>query len=138
MDTLSYVLAIDDEKANTFLLDIFFAEKMGNGCRFNAVGDVESGISLLDALHQQDQDFPDLILLDVNMPGKDGFDFLKTFQNREYDTRYATGIILLSSTVSPKIKNEAQKYKSVVGIEEKTMEMDHMKTLIDKYFPPSR
>lgn len=137
MDSLSYVLAVDDEKANTFLLNIFFAEELGSACRFNAVSDVESGIRLLDTLHQKGQDFPDLILLDVNMPGKDGFDFLYTFHKREYHANYHTDIILLSSTISPQIMDEAQQYDSVVGIEEKSMEMDHLKILLHKYFPSS-
>jgi DNA-binding NarL/FixJ family response regulator len=38
---------------------------------FEAVGDAESG---LEALHDADQLQPDLVFLDVHMPGMDGFE----------------------------------------------------------------
>ena len=56
---------------------------------------LRSGQALLDYLTSND--FPDLILLDVNMPGMDGFETLKKLREME-DGREETPVIFLTAT----------------------------------------
>ena len=60
-----FILIVDDNSTNLFLL----SEALGNaGFRFRVAMDGESALDLVDRNH------PELILLDVQMPGIDGFE----------------------------------------------------------------
>ena len=44
---------------------------------------IENGIQLLEYLETEDNELPALIMLDLNMPGKDGREALKDIKNHE-------------------------------------------------------
>jgi CheY-like chemotaxis protein len=46
-------------------------------------------------------DFPRVIFLDLNMPGKDGFVFLKEFEALPAAVRDRAKVVVLSSSISP-------------------------------------
>ena len=54
-----------------------------------------------------DAGFPDVIFLDLNMPGKDGFVFLEEFKALADADRKKTRVVVLSSSISPDDINKA-------------------------------
>lgn len=66
-----YILAVDDEKINRFILEDIIED------RYDLVV-VESGQVCLDLVAQR---VPDLILLDINMPGMSGYDVCKMLKS---------------------------------------------------------
>jgi chemosensory pili system protein ChpA (sensor histidine kinase/response regulator)/putative two-component system response regulator len=75
MDKKFKVLIIDDDK---FLLDMYSLKFQQNGF------DVEVGIGGEDALTKlRDGLKPDIIMLDIVMPGVDGFEFLKILKKEK-------------------------------------------------------
>jgi CheY-like chemotaxis protein len=46
-------------------------------------------------------DFPEVIFLDLNMPGKDGFVFLQEFDTLPAGVKEKTRVVVLSSSISP-------------------------------------
>ncbi len=68
------ILIVDDEPANLHVL----AESLGNDY------EIKAATNGADAIHiAQDADKPDLILLDVMMPGFNGYDVCKTLKENE-------------------------------------------------------
>lgn len=65
-----YVLAADDEPLNRYLLEDIIEERY-------ELKVVDSGQACLDAVNERT---PDLILLDINMPGMSGFDVCKALK----------------------------------------------------------
>jgi len=65
-----YVLAVDDEALNRYLLEDIIENRY-------ELTLVDSGQACLDSIEQR---VPDLILLDINMPGMSGFEVCKTLQ----------------------------------------------------------
>ncbi|MEP6749821.1 MAG: response regulator [Bacteroidota bacterium] len=61
----------DDPDDRQIILDAFLENKYQGDYEF-----IESGNQLLDNLESKDNDFPSLILLDLNMPGIKGLDAL--------------------------------------------------------------
>jgi CheY-like chemotaxis protein len=73
---------------------------------FSASGDFEilsffrSGEELLEDLNERQNDLPDMILSDLNMPGKNGYDILNEVKN---DKRFGHIPIIITSTSSIKL-----------------------------------
>jgi CheY-like chemotaxis protein len=81
--TVRIVVADDDADDRMMIQDAFTESKLGNPVDF-----VEDGVQLLEYLrregqyaHLKGQPFPGFILLDLNMPRKDGRTVLKEIKN---------------------------------------------------------
>jgi CheY-like chemotaxis protein len=71
MQTKPYVLAVDDEPVNRYILEDFLEEA------FELLV-LESGQACLHAVRQRK---PDLILMDISMPGMDGYEVCRRLQS---------------------------------------------------------
>lgn len=73
----------------------------------------ENAVSALSALKQlinaRSEEFPDLIFLDLDMPGMDGWQFLQEFEQLPNSFSEKSKIIILSSSIDP---DEIQRSKS--------------------------
>jgi CheY-like chemotaxis protein len=100
------VLLIDDNE-----IDNFINERMISTSGFSKQVIVKNSCdAALDYLknHQDDLiNLPDVIFLDLNMPGKDGFAFLNEFEKLSPTARGKCKIVVLSSSISPDDINKA-------------------------------
>lgn len=107
MQHIKSVLIVDDDPASSFLVH-FLLKKL------NKVDDItlkKNGKEALDFLAEVkgQREFPDLILLDINMPLMDGFEFMEHFLQLSLDK--SVRVVLLSSSVSPKDRQAAENFK---------------------------
>jgi CheY-like chemotaxis protein len=56
-----------------------------------------------------------MILLDINMPGMDGFQFLDAFEALPDDMRAGTIVVMLTSSPDPRDRMHAEAYSCVRG-----------------------
>ena len=86
------LLAEDDEDDQHFFIDFL---KSRNDIILMPI--VENGIALFELLEKinKDEDLPDYIILDQNMPKKNG---LQTLQNLKNESRYAHIPVMIYST----------------------------------------
>lgn len=91
------VLLVDDDYVSNFIAD-HLLNKL-NVC--DNVTFCRNGDEALKYLNDCGDDFPELILLDINMPVMDGFEFIETFQQLNLDKK-KTRIIIYTSTFSKK------------------------------------
>lgn len=107
MQQIRSVLVVDDDPASNFLTQLLL-RKSGTVAH---VAVAANGKEALDYVteHRGKNGFPDLILLDINMPLMDGFEFLYHFQQLPYN--HLTRVVLLSSSVSSKDAQKAAKYQ---------------------------
>lgn len=92
MEKLPFILLVDDEPATNYanerlLLQLGVADE---------VLSVTSGEEALILLHRDPPLEPTLLLLDVNMPGLNGIEFVEAFQRLPASQQAATRIILLT------------------------------------------
>jgi CheY-like chemotaxis protein len=90
------LIADDDADDRLLVKDAFQESDVVNNLRF-----VENGVELLDYLRKQGKyqdapDFPDLVLLDLNMPRKDGREVLQEIKN-DPNLRHLPVVILTTS-----------------------------------------
>lgn len=83
------VYLVDDDR---FLLDLYAVKFKNAG---HDVVAFSSGTDLLDALRKKDVKAPDIILLDIIMPGIGGFEALETI--RKESLAQGTKIVILSN-----------------------------------------
>jgi CheY-like chemotaxis protein len=100
------VLLIDDNE-----IDNFINERMISTSGFSRQVIVKNSCdAAIDYLKKNQDDLgslPDVIFLDLNMPGKDGFAFLSEFEKLSATARGKSKIIVLSSSISPDDINKA-------------------------------
>lgn len=127
------ILLIDDDAISNFLSKSMI-EKSGI---FDRVFVYNSGNGALDFLKtciSGNQDFPEIILLDVMMPVMDGFTFLEEFM--KFDGRYIQNVkvCMLTSSLDPKDRQQADAYPQVVEFISKPINQEKIKkfmSLID-------
>lgn len=101
MSVLRKVLLIDDDEVNNFVCESIirnhkFAEEVLSFER------AEDAIEFLKNSVNYKKEFPDLIFLDINMPGMDGWTFLEEYRQLPEQFTKSCSLFMLSSAVDRK------------------------------------
>ncbi len=135
---LNCILLIDDD-AVTNLIHKKAIEK--SECT-KIIQIVESGEEALEYLTNQGKyanieafPTPDLIFLDINMPGMSGWDFLEEFQKLPERTVKSLIIMMLSASINPDDAERAKSISEVSGFKNKPLTKELLYSIIDEFFP---
>ncbi len=77
------------------------------------------------------EQWPDCILLDLNMPLMDGFDFMAELSKIPGDIISNTTIYVVTSSMNPKDKEKSFQYKNVKSFIEKPLRINYFKSVLD-------
>ena len=120
---MSKVFIIDDDPIHQRIAQIMITKHQ---LYDEFVSYTEAG-KALEVLEENlaDSDFlPDVILLDLNMPVIDGWDFLESFENIRSSLAKEIKIFIVSSSVDEKDISRSQSYASVKGFISKPLSPD--------------
>ncbi|WP_224995234.1 response regulator [Cesiribacter sp. SM1] len=107
MKRLKAVLLIDDDETTNIINEMLITEMDVTEKLFQARNGKEA-IDLLQGLLKQPAHFPELILLDVNMPVMDGFAFLEAYQEMDFPGKSSLKIVMLTTSLNPKDIEQAK------------------------------
>jgi CheY-like chemotaxis protein len=120
------ILIVDDDDTTRFLMK----RVIKNIFQEDQIQTAGNGMEALAMLNQacSSQNCPELVLLDINMPVMNGFEFLQELQNSSVDT-YALKIAILTSSNNPLDYLMAQEYP-IIGFLEKPLTEEKFKSIL--------
>ena len=129
-----YVALVDDDNATNYLNQIIL--KQSGILRSPNV--FINGRSCLDFIQEKingKDDLPDLIFLDLNMPGMDGWEFINEYEKmfEHYPNKYPI-LIILSTSQNPADLKRAAESSLVSHYLVKPLEKEKIFECFDRYF----
>jgi CheY-like chemotaxis protein len=104
------VFLIDDDEVFVFLTKKII-ERAGVEVELTVFSNGQEGLERLTAIAGDKDLLPDVILLDLNMPVMDGWEFLNAFQKLSFAIRIA--LYIVTSSISPYEVDRAKHIKEV-------------------------
>ncbi|MEO7990595.1 MAG: response regulator [Chryseolinea sp.] len=130
---LKCIMLVDDNPDDNF----FHARVINKSKAAELVVAKQNGQDALDYLkseeHTNDQ-HPDLIFLDINMPGMNGWEFLEAYD--ELDEKYKSKVIVIMLTTSdnPDDKLKAKAMNIAYDFKTKPLTKEMLEEIINTYF----
>ncbi len=134
MQPLREILLIDDSESDNFIHSRII-KKAGVAAKTTIKYSGEEGLEYLRTLINEDYPRPDLIFLDINMPGMDGFEFLEHYENLEVVQKADVVIAMLTTSTSPDDRNKADNYKMLQHFDNKPLTEASLMNVLRKQFP---
>ncbi|MEN7549659.1 response regulator [Rapidithrix thailandica] len=127
MDTLAVV---DDNEVVHFIIDEI-VKKYQLAKRLLPFLDGESAIEFFKTACEEQEALPDLLLLDINLPGLDGWDFLEEFAKIQSNLKKELTIYMLSSSINEQDMEKAAYNPFVSGYVTKPVTAEKLKNLLE-------
>ena len=124
---LDRILLVDDSQPFNFLTRMVLNQN-GVKCR---IDEALTGKAAIDYINKNTE-CPDVILLDINMPVMDGFEFLEEFEKRS-KCHKITRIFMLTSSDREEDKAMALGNPRFKGYFDKPLKQEHIKKILESF-----
>lgn len=131
MNKLKKILIIDDDRISTFLTKRIVDSSLLVECVQTFYQSEVALVSLKKTLFDV-TDLPDLILLDINMPILDGWDFINELQKTS--NYKPIPIVILSSSIYKEDQDKSESYIEIKGYLIKPLTLDKFNKIIQQIF----
>jgi CheY-like chemotaxis protein len=123
------ILLVDDDEINNFI-SIKLIKKAVDNTAISACLNGRFAIEELVEIQKHDPSLlPDFILLDINMPIMNGWEFLDEYKRLNIDPQGKSKIYIISSSVFSNDINKARSYPLVKNFISKPLSVDKIKEL---------
>jgi CheY-like chemotaxis protein len=128
---LNSILLIDDDEITNFINKIIIQKV---GCAEKIIS-VQSGKAALDYLNSiKENEFPDLILLDINMPAMDGWEFIEKYKRIKTPQIKQAVVNILTTSSDPKEEEKAKSIPEIGGFKNKPLTQEMVQEIVEKHF----
>jgi CheY-like chemotaxis protein len=125
------ILLVDDDEINNFI-SIKLIKKALDNTSISACLNGRFAIEELAEIQKQDPSLlPDFILLDINMPIMNGWEFLDEYKRLNIDPMGKSKIYIISSSVFSNDINKARSYPLVKNFISKPLSVDKIKEMFN-------
>ena len=127
------ILLIDDEDINLFILQNLL-RLSGINAEIVFFNTSRKGINHLRDLVDRGEKFPDLILLDIEMPVLNGWDFLDLYKEFDKTHTYNCKVIIFTTSIIEQDMIKAKSYDEVEDFVNKPMTIEMLKNIQQEHF----
>lgn len=128
MNSKINLLVIDDDDINIFIIKKI-VEKTGYEAKMVAKTNGQLAIDYINELISTRQPLPQLILIDINMPILNGWEFLEAYEKLGIEENI--DMYMLSSSVYENDIEKAKTYKTVKGFISKPLSIERLIALFE-------
>ena len=134
MIKLPAVLLVDDDQTTNYLNRLLL-ERLAVTDHILVAQDGHEALALLATQCQPlTPQCPRLILLDVNMPGMNGIQFLEAYQQSPLAAQKAIVIVMLTTSLHPRDVQRVQQLNAVDGFISKPLTAAKLETILAEHF----
>jgi CheY-like chemotaxis protein len=127
------LLLIDDDQLTSYLIKKLIGG-IGEVKEFQIKENGLEGLEYLAELRYNQQSFPDVILLDIDMPVMNGFEFAEIYENIYWNKYPGTKLIMVTSSKRKPDFEKCLSYKCVVDCIYKPLTPEKIEQLVfDRY-----
>lgn len=129
MNKFKSVLLVDDDEATNFLHQVYLKE-------WDLAEDIYTAMNGQEALDflESNLDFrknkPSLILLDINMPVMNGFEFMEAYAELDATMKASIVVVMLTSSIHPSDKDRAGGVKDLNSFMNKPLTKEQLESVI--------
>lgn len=127
MNSQINLLVIDDDEINIFITKKIIEKTMFD-VNMVSKGNGKLAIEYISSIADNKIEFPQLILIDINMPVLNGWDFIEAYEKLNITPEVE--IYILSSSVYENDIEKAKTYKSVKGFISKPLSLERLSELL--------
>ncbi|MFN3404495.1 MAG: response regulator [Cytophagaceae bacterium] len=135
MEKVNSILLVEDDSITNFINDRLLKNlKVANEVHIATNG--QEALNVINTKLKEDRPLPELILLDLNMPVMDGFEFLQQFKKIPSEKKDNSLVIVLTTSTH---NNDLKKLEDAGNVDylNKPLTRDKILSVMSKYFPQS-
>ncbi|CCH54800.1 response regulator [Fibrisoma limi BUZ 3] len=127
------ILLIDDDPDDNYIHQLIIDEtELCETVRVAENGQL--GLAYLTKTDHPDYVRPDIILLDINMPGMNGFEFLEHYRQIDPSLQSRVVLLMLTTSLFPADTTRARQFSEVKGYLSKPLSQDMLQTIVNQHF----
>ncbi len=130
---IAQTLLIDDDRSTNFFNKII-VEKHGSFERVSIANSGMAALEYFEAVGGNREIKPNLIFLDINMPGMNGWEFLREFAKLGNNIIDGVNIFMLSTSNDEKEIERSRRHELVKGFFNKPLSRNVLDDIVKRYF----
>ncbi len=131
MITKKSIWIVDDDP----IYQIIANKIVQRSAMFSEVTTFKNGKEAIDTVHQvleSKNTIPDIILLDINMPVMDGWEFMEELSAVKPKIEKEFSVYIVSSSIAVEDKSKSKKYTDILGYISKPISVDDLILIASK------
>jgi len=133
MKKFKSVLLVDDDPTINFVHKLFLTE-WGITDQIYTAANGQEALEFLEQNEDFGQHPPSMILLDINMPVMNGFEFLEAYEGLPDKKKASVVMAMLTTSLHDKDREKASKFVNLDSYMSKPLEKEQLMTVVDKYW----
>lgn len=133
-EKLKCILLIDDDEATNYIHK-FTIEKANCTEKVVCKQSGQLGLDYLLSKKEGKHPQPDIIFLDINMPGMNGWEFLDQYNKLDKNQQAEMVVVMLTTSIDPVDRAKAEKIGHISGFYPKPLTVEMLNDTLKKHFP---